>query len=169
MSGQIIRPHRSMRSPDAKEAALQAVLRGGLNKVLWDDCRLIWDSRSIIDDAPVSEDQMAVFGVKGKVETIEHERLDFQIRYTAIFELEPLYLLYVAVNGTMDGDEFDKDELEVVQRVSPERVIQRVYFHEAVKTLTSKLSSIGPQALIKSFLTSRYGVNAGGALASGVN
>lgn len=59
MSGQIIRPHRSMRSPDAKEAALQAVLRGGLNKVLWDDCRLIWDSRSIIDDGLVSDDQVS--------------------------------------------------------------------------------------------------------------
>lgn len=56
----IIRPRQRQPLPfsDAKETALQAVLRGGMNKVLWDECQLIWDSRSLIDDITTCEDQV---------------------------------------------------------------------------------------------------------------
>lgn len=60
MSEHIIRLRQSQPLPlsDAKETALQAVLRGAMNKVLWDECQLIWDSRSLIDDTATSEDQV---------------------------------------------------------------------------------------------------------------
>lgn len=60
MSEHIIRSRQCQPLPfsDAKETAPQAVLRDGMNKVLWDECQLIWDSRSLIDDIATCEDQV---------------------------------------------------------------------------------------------------------------
>ncbi|KAF5121997.1 hypothetical protein E5D57_012470 [Metarhizium anisopliae] len=161
MSEQIILPRQSQLLPssDAKETALQAVLQGGVNKVLWDECQLIWDSRSLIDDTATSEDQMAVFGVKGKVGTQQGQILAFQIRYAVRFEPEPLYLVYAAINGARHRHDFNKEEFEVVQSELPEGVNASDFVNEAVGFLTAKVGSIGPQAVIKSFLAPRNGVD----------
>lgn len=41
---------RFVSSPDAREAALSFILAGNLNKVVWDDCQFIWDSRGLFDN-----------------------------------------------------------------------------------------------------------------------
>ena len=46
---------RVISSPDAKEAALSFILGGNSNKVLWDDCQFIWDSRGLVDNASNDE------------------------------------------------------------------------------------------------------------------
>jgi hypothetical protein len=44
-------------SPNAKEAALSFILGGNSNKVVWDDCQFIWDSRGLVDNA--SDDEVS--------------------------------------------------------------------------------------------------------------
>ena len=46
---------RVISSPDAKEAALSFILGGNSNKVVWDDCQFIWDSRGLVDNASDGE------------------------------------------------------------------------------------------------------------------
>jgi hypothetical protein len=96
---------------------------------------------------------MAVFGVKGKVETPEGECRGFQFRDVVRFEPEPLHLIYAAVNGTAHGRDFNENEAEVVRSVLLEGANGRDRFDEAVKSLTSRLGSIGPQAAIRALLT----------------
>lgn len=48
---------RVISSPDAKEAALSFILGGNSNKVVWDDCQFIWDSRALV--AVASDDEVS--------------------------------------------------------------------------------------------------------------
>lgn len=102
---------------------------------------------------------MAVFGVKGKVETQQGQNLAFQIRYAVRFEPEPLHLVYAAINGVGNRHDFDKEELEVVQSELPGGGNANDFVNEAVGFLTAKVGSVRPQAVIRSFLTPRNGVD----------
>jgi hypothetical protein len=62
-------PVRLIQSRDVKGAALACVLRGGTNRVLWNSCRLIWDSLDLIEDSPAQENQVSLFFVSS------HQRL----------------------------------------------------------------------------------------------
>jgi hypothetical protein len=48
---------RVISSPEAKETALSFILGGNSNKVVWDDCQFIWDSRELVDTA--SDDEVS--------------------------------------------------------------------------------------------------------------
>jgi hypothetical protein len=44
-----------VQSWDMEETALAVVLQGDLNRVVWDECHLIWDSRDLIEESPAGE------------------------------------------------------------------------------------------------------------------
>ncbi|RHZ45767.1 hypothetical protein CDV55_100058, partial [Aspergillus turcosus] len=104
------------------------------------------------------QNQMAVFGVRGKVETQAHSLLDFQIRYTVVPETEFPFRLHAVVTGPA-GDDYDgqaggggRDELEIVQSGLHGQE-QLTYFRDAVYSLTQRVQSVGLEATIRSFMT----------------
>jgi hypothetical protein len=96
---------------------------------------------------------MAVFGVRGKVESQLHKQLDFQVRYTINFDNKPKYRLHVAVTGPI-GENFEEDhkETDIVQSNLLEENEQRTSFREAIYALTQQTQSMGVEATIRSFM-----------------
>lgn len=101
---------------------------------------------------------MAIFGVKGKVETQTHRLLDFQIRYTFNYGLQPCYRLYTDVTPPA-GSNDDGVHLESAQRDLPEGDQQEHHFREAIQTLTRQFESSGLEATIRSFMRPKSSVN----------
>lgn len=50
---------RILKSNDAKQAALNMVLMGGANRIMWDECSLVWGSRNLIDTTIEDTEQVS--------------------------------------------------------------------------------------------------------------
>ncbi|KAJ5584850.1 uncharacterized protein N7459_004650 [Penicillium hispanicum] len=72
--------------PDITAKARNIALESGLSAVVWDTCHLVWDSCDLLEDAPAKQDQMAVFGARGQIESSSEQRHAFLIRYIVDFE-----------------------------------------------------------------------------------
>lgn len=134
-----------------KDAALAIVLQGGANKVLWDECHPVWDSLDLLKDSVAGEDkanteQMAIFGVRGKFETPNSERRNFQIRYTVDFKPQINYRILVAVWSLSD-----EGQVSIIPNDLPQEAQEKVV-REAVKELTDRLRATGFVATVKSFM-----------------
>ena len=100
---------------------------------------------------------MAVFGVKGKVETEARKLVDFQFRYTFDFEPQPYCRLHVDMTGPADGD--NTDQVDIIQSDLLEGHQQKRHFREAVQSLTRQFESTGMEATVRSFMTPRNTIN----------
>lgn len=94
---------------------------------------------------------MAIFGVKGKLQTLEDEVLDFRLQHTFDYSKGRGYCLQASVSSdTRDYSEsiFVKpDSLENADK-------EKEYFEEAITTLTNTFDKSGMDATLKSVLGS---------------
>ncbi|KAI9154908.1 hypothetical protein HJFPF1_07468 [Paramyrothecium foliicola] len=87
-----------LRAADPKEVALLFVLKHGLHRVSWQDCRLVWDSHNLIEETPTRH-QIAVFGVEGKVIAPDRTSLTFQIRHSLEIDCGLRYQMHASIRG----------------------------------------------------------------------
>jgi len=162
---------RIISSPDAKEAALSFILGGNANKVVWNDCQFIWDSRGLLADAASDDEvsdrtirhlrcpsslfltattmQVAIFGAKGKVVTPQNELLQFHIRHCLDLEPQPTYRLHVAVEE-QPGGSVGETNLRNQDIASGD---DQAYFRRRVLDLTEQVKALGLGETMRSFLT----------------
>lgn len=96
--------------------------------------------------------QMAIFGVEGKVETHTQNLLDFRVRYTVDFGLEPHYRLHAAIMEP-DGGIDNSNRVDIVQDDLQEEAQQLRNVQEAIGTLTRLFETMGREGMIKAFMT----------------
>lgn len=53
--------NRFLRAADPRGVALTFILKYGLNRVSWHDCRFIWDSRSLIEANQTDHQVRSIF------------------------------------------------------------------------------------------------------------
>ncbi|KAJ2995897.1 hypothetical protein NUW58_g1149 [Xylaria curta] len=135
---------------NAQNSAMSFILCSGANHILWDQCRFIWDSLAIARDEKTNE-KMAIFGVEGKLQTIEHEVLEFRLQHTFDYSRGGGYSLQASVSSdTRDYSEsiFVKpDNLENADK-------EKEYFEEAIATLTNMFAKSSMEATLRSVLGS---------------
>lgn len=151
----------TIRCRDLKEGALAFLLRGGLNKVLWDECHAIWEPLHLLEDLPAADDKMGIFGVKGKLRSDPNEVMTFQLRYELSHpdgSTESAYHIHAAVakpssDGAL-GNVWDENA-NFVHEEGSDRKAQEHEVTEAIRTLTAKVESEGLQTAIRQFMTPR--------------
>ncbi|KAG8668255.1 hypothetical protein FPOAC2_07545 [Fusarium poae] len=151
---------RSVSSVDAIDAALSFILGLNSNKVAWDQCQFIWDSRGLIE--ATTDDEMAIFGAKGKVMTPKNELLLFELRHCLDFGSRPTYRFCAAVEekpgGSLHELNFRDEDMESGRDCD--------YFRRRVLDLTEQAKVAGLESAMRSFLT-RSEQNGGTALVNG--
>ena len=85
---------------------------------------------------------MAIFGVRGKCETPEHDRRDFEIRYTVDFIPSFTYSILAVVNDC----QVNATPTDMPGEDPKETVL------EAIQGLTAQLGATGVASTVKSFL-----------------
>ncbi|RDW93967.1 uncharacterized protein DSM5745_01289 [Aspergillus mulundensis] len=151
-------------SPNAKETALALVLGNGSNRILWEECRLAWDTCDLLDEPNSGQhfDGMAAFGVRGRCKTPAHEILDFQLRSTVFPETPFPYRLHAIaapVDPTQMGNNASgfgqggRNEVEIVQPGLGGDHAQLMHLREMVGSLTYRARSMGLEGAIKWFMT----------------
>ncbi|KAJ8131947.1 hypothetical protein O1611_g1678 [Lasiodiplodia mahajangana] len=134
--------------PDAKEAALSFILNGTLNKVVWDDCQFIWDSRdSLIGNA--SNEEVAIFGAKGKVLTPENKLFQFHLRHCLDLTPQPKYRLNAVMQETPGGPTNERDFGQLDLSAEDDRS----FFESRVLGLTEQAKAQGLDQTMRSFLS----------------
>ncbi|KAI1150034.1 hypothetical protein F4825DRAFT_452888 [Nemania diffusa] len=132
--------------PNPVEAALSFILQQSSNKVLWDECQLIWDDQELIEKAPPNG--VAVYGVQGKVVTADGHALSFYMRHRIDNGSTPKYRLRVsvetAIGASADQVDIRKEDLRDEEAMA--------YFTKTVQQLTEHVKSLGVQQTIRLIL-----------------
>ncbi|KAI4127053.1 MAG: hypothetical protein LQ347_004757 [Umbilicaria vellea] len=140
------RPH----AIDIREQALKFVLASGQNTVCWDECGLIWDSTDLISDSPQQSSQVAVFGVKGKLSTPQHELRPFLLKHCFDFGPEKGYFMDAAVGPGPNDSTHSKAQFWPEQ-ASEGRGLED--FQQAVEQLTEQVHTSGGSETMRAFMT----------------
>lgn len=143
-----------IRSPEPREQALGFVLGRGHNQVCLDECDFIWDSRDLIEDGDQTlPEQVAIFGIKGKVSTPQLRLQSFIVRHNYDFAANSVglegYSIQAAVTDEPDGE---TRSLKVLFEDRKEDRGLHI-FKESVKLLTNEFSKRGRVDTLKRFLS----------------
>ncbi|KFY31404.1 hypothetical protein V493_01138 [Pseudogymnoascus sp. VKM F-4281 (FW-2241)] len=139
---------RVSQAPEAKEVGLNFVLDQGKNKVLWDECSFIWDSQALIDDVS-SGQQIAIFGVKGKVLTPEEKSQSFHLRYSFSYGQSCGYF----VEASKGGDVESATRIMNVHMEKYQINQGQLFFEQSVQSLTNDFANLGREETLRKFLT----------------